>query len=1497
MKQSKSKVFKCSLLSIFVFMLSAVPFLFGVKTPKLFGAYPSKVVADISTSEKASKITNTAIDLTPKQTTPTSTVLESGDYRIQSEYLNFYSVPTSMFSYSNNGGAVAGNELSKAFDRNFNTCFKSAQDNNVNVVDKTTNEVLVTNFLNHIDVTFNQTVNINRLIYGTENGTTRGYPTELNLYFNNGNGWQQICNIKSTETSNLVVFDFGTTFAIKQFRFEYVKVPTYHKYQPTAREIIFLQPENELFEDYSNLFTDYTQTKLNSKYSTFEKVKELENKLKQNVNYSLTQTKLDRAKQVALNKVVYAPQREFSTNQNAQNVIKQYGNIEAYCRNNLQLNAFGTNRQTTGVLAYAGQQITIYVEAEANDPLPKIRFSQHVGYWSKWLSGELQLSVGKNTFTVPNFKTDDYSIDVPLGGPIYICNPYSSTEQSSDVKVYIEGGALFPVLTATTDTKAYKLQLNEYAKQVQANPSEVVDLTEIVTDHAILTVTATKANEIYANFNPSQAITNWNNFMDQLLEFDGITQNKSNPLFDERNLHASVNIRVVQPWAGAAAYAYSEHIGVYYSWQSSLITGSGFGWGIPHEIGHMMDNPNRTIGETTNNMFAKYNETVIEKLNARGEFAKTTTTLSNDLIYDATPYFNSNRYNFLIWWYIECWQKGYWANLENCYRGTNTTLKLFLALDSTIQTQINNLKPTEKQVLFSSLVTGIDMSYYFDRWGYSLTNKLENDPVFKIANASKTFKELMSLATTNGIIDNTKQPKLWYQTATAYHNTNTTPIYSSSTVASIQSITKTATGYNIFINHTNNENHLGYEIWQGDETNGYKQIGFSYTNAFTDLTTYPEGYTPNYKVVAVDNTFSSSCLSVAMQPQTNSQAVCKIGETEYNSLLEAVRFAQSDDTILLLKSCSSVNLTIDKNLTFAIAEGVEGDITISKIEAGNLISVAPGATFNLVGKSTNWLILDGNGFTQNGALISTAGTVKVQYIVLTNNVSSGNGGAIILLNNSKNSTFENCKITNNKAQNGSALFGDYASASATFLTTIISDNVSTKDGILAFKCNISLNRCEIKNNKSQTGTIKNYAGGILNTNNCIITQNTAEIGAGLHIDGYTNIKYSQISNNTATKQAGGIYFSTTVAVRQLIIDNSVVQNNTAVSGNDIVIVSGNLTLKNTIVGDDEQSGEIGLLGGKTTINAGANIQAQINIKFGSELILDGGVFTNLTNCTFNLLDFVDDMCILKANNFALTDAYCEQVNLSTSNISAKLKDNTIIGKASPVGLTLNFGSLQQTKTYKYGEIVTLDFDLLPTQYAVSFSDQLGNEYSFNSKITMQVNITLTANLGNKVKINFDYGAKTETAYYTPYTMFSLPNFDGTELEADKKLIAWGNSSAIYSIQEPVVAISNTTYTAVYEQLFLLTLKNKGKVVYTGYYEYGTEIDLSTLYQKTVSYWLNNGTKIDGSKVIINGDTTLEVAHTAKWHIVPILTTTFVLGFTIAITIMVLIKKHKQKAEK
>ena len=1417
------------------------------------------------------------------------TVLESSDYRLKSDYLNFYSVTSSNFTFSNNGGELSGNELSKAFDRNYSTSFKSAQDNNVSYIDPETNQSKP-NFINVIDVSFKKAITLNRIIYASENGTTRGYPTELNLYYNNGNGYELIDNFISTPSTNFVIFDFGKSIEMQKFRFEYVKVTTSHKYIATAKEIIFLQPENDLFEIYQNLFTDYTQTTLNEKCNTYELVCEYENKLKQNINFENISLNLERAKQVALGKIVFNPKREFSTKKDAQNSIFQYGDIASYCRNNLQMSSFGTNRQVTGILSTPNTVITIYVEAGEDDPLPKIRFSQHMGSWRKWLGGELQLQLGVNTFTTPNFKHTDYTVDVALGGPIYLCNPYTNLTQSENVKVYIEGGEFYPVLREDTNENRYKFELSEYSKLVEDDPENIVDLTEIVTDHAIITVDATKANELYKNYSPNLAVTNWNSYMDKLLEFGGVTQDETNPIFDERNLHVNFNIRLVQPWAGAAAFAYTEHVGVYKSWQGALILGSGFGWGVSHEIGHMVDNVNRTIGETTNNMYAKYNETALEKANSRGEFSKTLETLSNDLTFNDTEYFNSNRYNFLIWWYIECWHKGYWGDLENCYRGINLTLQQFINNDEELKAKIASLTKTEKQVFYSSIVTGIDMSYYFDRWGYSVTNNAETDPVFKIIDASSEFKELINKAVSAGFVDNSKQYKLWYQTNTAYHNTNQTPAYSSSTVVSIKNVSKTSAGYNIFINHEYNENHLGYEILEGDDENGYKVIGFTYGSSFLEETIYDDGYNPSYKIVAIDNTFNSSKISEKKQVEENTDVVCKIGDTSYSSLLSAVESASDNDVILMVKSTTSVNLTITKNLTITLLDGVSTDVVISKIEAGNFITISSGVTLKLIGFENYKLILNGNNFSQSGSLLSVAGVVKSQYVIFENNFSTNNGGAVLMQGNSKNSTFENCIFRNNIAKNGSVFYCDFANSNAVFSNCSVLNNTSTQDGIIANKGNLTLNYCEIKNNISQTGTIKNYAGGILNVDNCVVSGNTAKFGAGFHIDGYTNIKNSQILNNIASEHGGGVYYSTNVAVRKLIIENTNFENNNSKSGKDIVILSGKLTLKST---NFITNSEINILGGEVEVSSNSNINSVINIKYGANLVLNGNLFQNFENCTFKFIDFKSGMKVLSCLNYNLTEQDCKNVKVDSDKLALQLEENTIFAFSNNITLTLNINGVVKVYNYNYGDSVVLNFDEFQQEYASKFIDENGNTYLFNETLILFKDITLTAQISNKIKIMFDDNGNIQTNYYLPNSEFVLPNINKT---GNNKVIGWENNDELYFVGQKSIALKDTTYNAVFERYLKLVLIDNNEIIFEDYYEYGTKIDLSKLSKvENLNYWSLNGEKIKNS-LVITGDTTLIAKHKPD-NLAIYVGITFAVMIYISLILYIALKKRRLTRKK
>ena len=338
-----------------------------------------------------------------------SEILENDDIKLTKNYLDFYSISSSNFTYSNNGGELSSNKLSYAFDRNFNTSFKSSIDNNVPYTDLDTNETIA-NFINYIDIDFNQNVSIDRVLYGSETGMTRGYPTTLNIYANLNDSLSLIRTFTTTETSKMVVFDLGESVTTNQIRFEYVTVAKGHKWVASAREIIFLQPENNLFSVYNNMFTDYCELSLNNNVNTLTKLSNFESELKNNINYETLKPRFERATKILNKELTYQNSREFSTNPNSLNVINQFGNVDSYCRNTLKMSSFGTNRQVIGITAKPYETVTIYIDCDDSDPLPSIRFSQNHGHWSGWLSGNYSLKKGVNYLTVPYLKNSNYTI-------------------------------------------------------------------------------------------------------------------------------------------------------------------------------------------------------------------------------------------------------------------------------------------------------------------------------------------------------------------------------------------------------------------------------------------------------------------------------------------------------------------------------------------------------------------------------------------------------------------------------------------------------------------------------------------------------------------------------------------------------------------------------------------------------------------------------------------------------------------------------------------------------------------------------------------------------------------------------------------------------------------------------------------------------------------------------------------------------------------------------
>ena len=80
--------------------------------------------------------------------------------------------------------------------------------------------------------------------------------------------------------------------------------------------------------------------------------------------------------------------------------LAQNGNISWKARNDLRMTYFGTDYQSTGIVARPGETFTVYVEADEGAPMPKIAFSQHEALYSNWVRW-YDLKPGKNVITVP----------------------------------------------------------------------------------------------------------------------------------------------------------------------------------------------------------------------------------------------------------------------------------------------------------------------------------------------------------------------------------------------------------------------------------------------------------------------------------------------------------------------------------------------------------------------------------------------------------------------------------------------------------------------------------------------------------------------------------------------------------------------------------------------------------------------------------------------------------------------------------------------------------------------------------------------------------------------------------------------------------------------------------------------------------------------------------------------------------------------------------------
>ena len=1384
---------------------------------------------------------------------------------LNTSYIQAYKINSSNFSAVANGGEAR--PLTNAFDGNWNTYWQSEKDN--------------TMLTNAITITFNKAVTINRILYASSSARIgHGYPVELNIYTALNSDLELYGSVSSSATNDQVVFKFNKPQTITQLKFEFKKVNPAHNWIASAKEIQFFMPDNTDVTNIINgeLFENYTQTSLKPQYNNLSLIQSYKQQFSTFENYETSlKPMLDRAEKIIKGEIKFDARREFSTANNALNKIEQHGNLRTYASNALKMSSFGINRQVTGIAGVSGQEIIIYVEAEDDDPLPSVVFTQAYSAWQKWKS-EVTLKRGKNTLIFPNLKDSNYTAAIEAGGPIHIVNPYTETEQSKNVKIYIENGSFYPVFRDGDDEKTFKLYLEDYYNKLNDPNNETVKINvfETVSNHIMLTSFATVAYDNYVtkNVSPQNNIDKWNDYIINLLKFGGVALNENEPYFDKRNLFLYTNIRAAQPWPGGYAFAANDHIGITDSGTFSQLVNKGItGWAFAHEVGHALDNTQRTWGEVTNNVYSLYDLYSSGQFTDRFHISTMSQLLTSDVTLTKTA-FQSFGDNCLIWNVLEGAKTGYWANLENLYRFEETG---------------KNLGRTERMVYYSSLAMGENLSEYFERWGFYMSgdSTYSANNRFTYNNSSNEFKTLLTNAINeNRILSEAKE--FWYVDLKQFEhifnnggtlNSSWAQCYASNQTTQIVNITKTGSAYSLFLPQpTNKVAHLGYEI-SAKIDDEWKVIGFTYSTSFLDTNTYSNP--PTYKVRAFDRMFNSTSYSneIIYNEQT-ALDVCKIGDNYYNSLSSAIAAASSGDTIYVLKNINETNIVVDKNLTITLPENQNSNLSILRNGVGDMFVVNSGVTLTLVGNNNHNLVLDGNNLAQAGSLINVKGNLIVLgNVTLKNNINTANGGAIYA--NGK-LTLLNCEILNNQANNGAAIYSN--NFVSTLENVVIKNNTTTSNaGGIYSTGNFTLQNCTFENNFAGTngGAIFNTGGGIVKATNCTFKNNSASANGGaIFIDGNTTLTNCTITNNSANNGAGVcMQVSNNVVARTFALVGGNIFNNTATNGDALYLSKGNLQIK-------PHNGTPTILDGEI-------------YKTNNAAITIFNVWVPMENILVVMENINDGNTLFTLNNFEATENQIKTLNIKNG---VAIANNNII-KVNKA--TINVNILIDGKTVvmqvPYGEFkLPTTFDGLEENMYVTSWECEGKTYSPNDTINLTHDVNIKVSVENKCEVTIYSNGTKEVVYVVPNAYYYLPLNNQTGAET----IKWICENNEYLPATKVLITSNKTFYANVIGKFVLNQIVDGNE----HFEYFNFGDSYTLTQPNISSnktflgWEVNGQKLNaGESITIWGDTVVKALiedknngdnNTLLYIIIPIVAVIIISG-----VVIILVIKRKRNGKK
>lgn len=307
--------------------------------------------------------------------------------------------------------------------------------------------------------------------------------------------------------------------------------------------------------------------------------------------------------------------------------------------------------QPLGVTAAAEEEIMVYVGHNSkksgettNLQLVATQYHAESGTVSRNVG---TLKIGANKVSIPKLWT---VTGIESGGALYV--QYTGSNPAERYAVRVSGGASVPRLDLyqisdeterLARTRAYLEELQAYVDQMEAKHKElhqssgnkqvkydydehncVLGASDILLDTMMLSLPAKQILNGSGGGSLDEKAQKVLNSMDAIEEMmylfyqhKGLNPNAENVLHQFPKSH--LNIRYQRMFSGAFMYAGGNHIGIEWPETAGMMggvpietdsegrykSGSYFGWGISHEIGHCINQGTYAVAEITNNYFAQ----------------------------------------------------------------------------------------------------------------------------------------------------------------------------------------------------------------------------------------------------------------------------------------------------------------------------------------------------------------------------------------------------------------------------------------------------------------------------------------------------------------------------------------------------------------------------------------------------------------------------------------------------------------------------------------------------------------------------------------------------------------------------------------------------------------------------------------------------------------------------------------------------------------------------